>query len=149
MHRAELERVCFPHQPFRGKLVIVQVASHVLPDLRVGLVQPVLLFLCQQANVNKVPAVGHHGDVLKAQIRLVAELVLGLHFAHDGQVLNADAVVAILVVARLDGQHVAGSQRDIDVRLPSADTDGPLVDVQERSNSVAGSVTVVKAIFLW
>lgn len=86
--------------------------------------------------------------MLEAQIRLVAELVLSLHFANNGQILNADSVVAILVIAGLDGQHVARSQRNIDVRLPSADADGAFMDVQERSNSVAGSVAVIKAIFL-
>ena len=86
--------------------------------------------------------------MLKAEVRLVAELVLSRHFANDGQVLNADAVVSILVVAGLDRKDVAGSQRDIDIRLPSADADWSLVNVQEGSNSVAGSMTVVKSIFL-
>ena len=40
--------------------------------------------------------------------------------------------------------NVARGKRHLRVRNPSADADGPLVDVQERTDAVAGAVAVIE-----
>jgi hypothetical protein len=118
-------------------------------DIRMILIQPMSLLPRQQALVDQTPAVRHHRHVLKAQIRLLAERVLRLRFLHHDDVLDADPEGAVLVVARLVGDHVTDCEGDFRVLDAGADADGAFVDVEVGADAVAGAVAVVKAFFLW
>ena len=50
----------------------------------------------------------------------------------DDDVLDADAELAVLVVARLVGDDVAGREGDFGADRAGADADGALVDVLSR-----------------
>ncbi len=62
---------------------------------------------------------------------------------HEGQVLDADAPAARLVVARLDRQQVAGTQRHVPHVL-GREAHRPLVHAQVVPDAVAGAVPVVE-----
>ena len=109
------------------------------------LINPLLLLLGQQRRIDEFLAVRHHGDMLEAEIRLVAEPMCRLRFFRDDHVLDADAEAAVFVVARLVGQDVAGRERDFGKRDARADADGAFVHVEIGADAVACAVAVIQA----
>ena len=107
-------------------------------------INPPPLLRTQQRHIDQLPTHGHHGHMLEAQPRLVAEPMRRLHLAGHDDVLDADAKGAVLVVARLVGQDVAGREGDLAVLDAGADPDGALVDVEVGADAVAGPVAVVE-----
>lgn len=86
--------------------------------------------------------------MFKPKVRLIAESMLGLNLAHYGNILDADSVGAIFIVARLDRQDVPWGKGDVNVLLSRPDADGSLMNVQVRSYSMTCSVPVVEASLL-
>lgn len=84
--------------------------------------------------------------MLESEIRFVSKTVLRLHFPRHDDILDPDAKVAVLIVARLVRQYVAGRERHLAVLRARADPNGTLVDVEVRSDAVTGAVSVVEAL---
>ena len=85
--------------------------------------------------------------MLKAQVRLIPEMMLRLHFPGHDDVLDPDAKVAVFVVTGLIGQHITGGQGNLAVLNARADTDGTFMDIEIRPHAVTRSVPVVEALF--
>ena len=85
--------------------------------------------------------------MLEPEIRLIPEMMRRLHLLRHDDILDADPEVAVLVVARLVGQHVAGREGNLAVLDPRADPDGSFVDIEVGSDAVARAVSVVEALF--
>lgn len=56
------------------------------------LVEPRLLFHCQETGVNQILAVWDHSDVLEAQVGLVAKRMLCLDFGYHCDILDPNAI---------------------------------------------------------
>ena len=110
------------------------------------LIDPLPLLPTQQPHIDQLPTHRHHSHMLESQIRLIAKTMLRLHFLGHDDILDPDPEIAVLVVARLIGQHVAGGQGDLAVLDARADPDGTLVDVEVRPDAVPGAVPVVEAL---
>ncbi len=67
--------------------------------------------------------------MLKAEIWLVTELVLGLGLLYHNDVLDADAKTSIFVVAGFVGYDVSRCERDFGVLDSGSDSNGSLMDV--------------------
>ena len=110
-------------------------------------INPLPLLPTQQPHVNQLPTHGHHGHMLEPEIRLIAKPMLRLHLLGHDDVLDADAKVAVLVVSRLVGEHIARLQGHLAVLDARADADGAFVDVEVRAHAVARAVPVVEPLF--
>lgn len=64
-------------------------------------VQPMLFFPRQETLVNQSAAVRDHGNMLKAQVGFVPELVLCFDLFHHDDVLDSDSEGPVFVVSRL------------------------------------------------
>ena len=134
-----------PLQPLHGPVIALEKRLRLLHNLFMVTVDPLPLLLRQQLRINKLLAIRYHGDMFEAEIRLTTELVRRRDFFRNDHVLDADAEIAILVVARLVGKHVPGRERDFGKRDAGPDADGAFVHVQVRADAVAGAVPVVEA----
>lgn len=110
------------------------------------LINPPPLLPTQQPHINQLPTHGHHGHMLEPQIRLIPKPMRRLHFPGHDDVFNPDAEIAVLVIARLVGQHIPRRERDLAVLNPRADANGPLVHVEVRPHAVPGAVAVIEAL---
>lgn len=119
-----------------------------LQNLGVIIVEPCFLFACQQARVDQILAVGHHGDMLEPEERLVSKTVLGLDLLDHDYVFDADTVGVFYVVSRLIGDDVARGEGDLGILRAGSNTYGAFVNVEIGANTVAGAVPIVKAVFL-
>lgn len=86
--------------------------------------------------------------MLKAKVWLVTKRVRCLDFPHNSHVLDSNTVATVFIKARLNGCDVACAQGNVRVLLSSADANGTFVDVQIRTDTVAGTVAVIEALLL-
>lgn len=135
-------------QPSQGELVVLEEVLRLLVYLFVVIIDPLLLALCQELDVNQVPAVRRHGHMLEAEKRAFAKLERRLHLLDECDVLDADAEVSILVVARLNRRDIARCHVDVGVVLSRADANGSFVHVQVGAYTVACPVAVVQSLSL-
>lgn len=63
-------------------------------------VNPLLLFARQEVDVNQVPAVGDHGDILEPKEGLVAKDILRFPPLDHNYVLNANPEAVFHIIAR-------------------------------------------------
>lgn len=126
-----LNLCCLPLQPSKSKVVALKVTLRLIHNLGIVCVEPFLLLACEKLRVDKVPAVRHHGYVLKAQEGLIPKRVLGLDLLDDDDVLDSNTVLSVFVVSGLVGQHVAWSESHLGELDTSANANRTLVDIQE------------------
>lgn len=86
--------------------------------------------------------------MLKAKEGLVTECILGLRFLDDDDILDPDSKLAIFVIPRLIREHIPGAERDLGVLNARPDAYWPFMDIEVRSHTVTGAVSVVYAIRL-
>lgn len=130
-------------QPFQGEGTLFEESLRLGVDIRVGFVQPVLLSPRQETLVDQFAAVRDHGDVLKAKIWFISELMLRLNLLHQDDVLNPDAEVSVFVVSRLIRYHVPWRKGDFRELDSGANADRPLMHVKIRTYTMASAVSVV------
>ena len=83
--------------------------------------------------------------MLEPQIRLVPKPMRRLHFLRHNDILNADAEIPVLVIARLVGEHIPRRERDLAVLDPCADANRPLMHIEIRPHAVTRTVSIVEA----
>ena len=125
---------------------VPQYGSHAVPAELMVVVEPLHLLLGQQLGLDHLGLDGDNTERLKCEEdTLAGKLVLSLRPHHLHQVLNPDAEVAVLVVARLVGEdHSLLETWVIGIDSPG-DPTGPLVDVEEGSDPVTGAVEIVQS----
>ncbi len=128
----------------KRQLVISNKALCLFQSLLVLGINPVLFLLGKQGQVHHVTAVRDHGDVFKSVVGCAAKVVLRLDLLDDNDVLDTNTKVAILVVAGLVRDDVTGLEGKLAVGRPGANAHRALVDVQERTDTVAGAVAEVE-----
>lgn len=146
--RAPLDLLGVALQPCERKLVVGQGSLELLGSQLVRSVNPVLLLLREQSRLNHLVAVGDHRDVLKPVERSAAEVVLRLDLLDNDDILDTDAKVAVLIIARLVRKDVAELEGELGVRRTGTNAHRALVDVEEGANTVTGAVAEVKASIL-
>jgi len=70
-------------------------------NIRMIFIQPVLFSARQKTLVNEFSAIRDHRNMLEAQVRLVAKLVLGFDFLHHDNILDSNSEITVFVIARL------------------------------------------------
>lgn len=142
---APLDRLSVTLEEGQRQLVVSKKTLEIVQSILVFGVNPVLLLLGQQGHLHHVAAVRGHREVLKSVVGRAAKVVRRLDLGDGHDVLNTNAKVAVLVVAGLVGEHVAGLQGELVVGWAGADAHGAFVDVEERTDTVAGTVAEVEA----
>lgn len=81
--------------------------------------------------------------MLETKERSVAELILGGHFLHNSNVLDANTKITILVISRLDRCDISCCDVDVGIIFPSAYADRALVNIQVRADAMSSAMSVV------
>jgi hypothetical protein len=113
--------------------------------LRVIGVEPAALFRAQQIDIDKAAVDRHERQVVKAQIG--AFRPGDRPSSHQHQILDADAVLACLVIARLVRQDHAFEQFLRSPGLPAlrlGNALGPFVDRKKAADAVPGAMGIVE-----
>jgi hypothetical protein len=111
-------------------------------------VDPSLLYICQQIDVDKPLAIGDHRDMLKAKVWLISKGELCGNLSHHNDVLDPNAKTVLDVVPGLVREHIPWRKSDINVLCACANAYGTFMDIKIRTNAVASSMPIVKAILL-
>lgn len=98
---AHSERFGLPFKPFHRHGALFKVALGFRMNIRMILIQPMLLLPRQQTLVDQLPAVRNHCDVLEAKIGFFPKGVFRLGLFYHDDILNSDTEGPILVITRL------------------------------------------------
>lgn len=75
-------------------------------------IQPTFFFPCQEGHIDELPAIRHHRNMLKSQIRLVPEFVLSFDLLYNDNIFYPDAKISVFIVSGLIRDYVTGCQGD-------------------------------------
>lgn len=85
---------------------------------------------------------------LESEPRLVAKGMLGFDLLDDNDVFDTDAERTVLVETRLVRDDVSGGKSHLRELHPGANADRAFMHVQEGTDTVASSVSIVKSLLL-
>ena len=86
--------------------------------------------------------------MFKAQKWLVSEAMFRFDFPDHHDIFNANAKVAILVIAWLVGEYISRSKRYLSVLNTSSNADWAFVNVQVRTDTMSCTMSIIKSGFL-
>lgn len=75
-------------------------------NIRMVLIQPVLLLSSEKSLIDQFPTVWNHGYMFESQIWLVPKLVFGFYLFDHNNVFYPNAELPVLVVSRLIRNHI-------------------------------------------
>ena len=93
------------------------------------LIQPELLFTCQECLIDELPAVWDHRNVLKSQVWFIPKLVPSFSLPYHYYVLYANAEGPVFIVSRLIGNNVTGGQGYFRVLYAGSNANGAFMNI--------------------